>query len=67
MTWLALMGISITAAQVWAQAEEAAEGAQESLSTRYAIAYGLVGLGIVLGLTNVVRPGKRKGEKQKPG
>ena len=23
-------------------------------------------LGIVLGLTNVVRPGKRKGEKQKP-
>jgi len=67
LAWLALVGISMTAAQVLAQADEAAEGAKESLSTRYAMAYGLVGLGIILGLTNVVRPGKRKGEKQKPG
>ena len=67
LAWLALVGISMTAAQVMAQAEEASEGAKESLSTRYAMAYGLVGLGIILGLTNVVRPGKRKGEKPKPG
>jgi hypothetical protein len=63
LAWLALVWISMTAPHVLAQAEE--EGAKESLSTRYAMAYGLVGLGIILGLTNVVRPGKRKGEKPK--
>ncbi|HTN73890.1 MAG TPA: hypothetical protein VL096_01535 [Pirellulaceae bacterium] len=40
---------------------------EEGLSTRWAMAYGLVGLGIVLGLLNVCRPGKRKGDLPKPG
>lgn len=34
------------------------------LSSIQAVAYGLVILGVILGLTNVVRPGKRKGDVQ---
>jgi hypothetical protein len=50
-------------------AQEAAKSGEpvESLKTVQALAYGLVLLGIVLGVMNVVRPGKRKGEKPKPG
>lgn len=40
---------------------------EDGLSTRWAMAYGLVGLGVVLGLINVCRPGKRKGDAPKPG
>jgi hypothetical protein len=46
---------------------QATEPPVESLKTVQALAYGLVLLGIVLGIMNVVRPGKRKGEKPKPG
>lgn len=61
---LSLVWISLSASKALAQI--ASDAPTESLKTHHAMAYGLVLLGIVLGLTNVVRPGKRKGEKQKP-
>ena len=61
---LSLIWISLSASKALAQI--ASDAPTESLKTHHAMAYGLVLLGIVLGLTNVVRPGKRKGEKQKP-
>ena len=54
-----------SASNLWAQV--ATDAPTESLKTHHAMAYGLVLLGIVLGIMNVVRPGKRKGEKPKPG
>lgn len=51
------------AAAAWAQSpgDPPPEGGLTSIQ---AIAYGLVILGVILGLTNVVRPGKRKGDVQ---
>ncbi len=63
--WLACsLGSAVVQAQTPAPAAEATE---ENLSTRWAMAYGLTGLGVVLGLLNVCRPGKRKGDSPKPG
>ncbi len=56
--------LSASASQLVAQV--ATDAPTESLKTHHAMAYGLVLLGIVLGIMNVVRPGKRKGEKPKP-
>lgn len=61
----AVMLLTFSATEVVAQT--AADAPTESLKTHHAMAYGLVLLGIVLGIMNVVRPGKRKGEKPKPG
>ena len=61
----ALLMLCGSATQLWAQV--AKDAPTESLKTHHAMAYGLVLLGIVLGIMNVVRPGKRKGEKPKPG
>lgn len=57
--WLMVLG-----SPAWAQIAQ--DAPTESLKTHHAMAYGLVLLGIVLGIMNVVRPGKRKGEKPKP-
>jgi hypothetical protein len=46
-------------------AQETGTPPADALTTRWAMAYGLVGLGIVLGLINVCRPGKRKGDPVK--
>jgi hypothetical protein len=52
---------------LWAQGGAAADdGASEGLQGRYALGYGLVILGVILGLLNVCRPGKRKGDPKKP-
>jgi hypothetical protein len=48
-------------------AQDAGTPPADALTTRWALAYGLVGLGIVLGLINVCRPGKRKGDPVKLG
>lgn len=63
---LAVNWLCLAATPVFAQAPAPAPEAGVSLKTIQALAYGLVLLGIVLGLMNVVRPGKRKGEKPKP-
>jgi hypothetical protein len=66
---LAGIACSMLTTQVLAQASSTNEQPtnEEGLSTRWALAYGLVGLGVVLGLLNVCRPGKRKGDTPKPG
>ena len=61
----ALLLLCCSSTQLFAQV--AKDAPTESLKTHHAMAYGLVLLGIVLGIMNVVRPGKRKGEKPKPG
>ena len=54
-------------APLWAQGGVAADNpADEGLQGRYALGYGLVILGVILGLLNVCRPGKRKGDPKKP-
>jgi hypothetical protein len=55
--WLA------TATPLFAQA---AEETDQGLEGRYALGYGLVILGVILGVVNVCRPGKRKGDPKKP-
>lgn len=54
--WLA------TATPLFAQTEETDQG----LEGRYALGYGLVILGVILGVINICRPGKRKGDPKKP-
>jgi hypothetical protein len=53
-------------APLFAQGAAAAEPESEGLQSRYALGYGLVILGVILGLLNVCRPGKRKGDPKKP-
>jgi hypothetical protein len=75
MNWLvsarwAISALSVhlvLAAQLFAQAAPPTDKPEESLQTRYAVVYGLFMLGTILGLMNVVRPGKRKGDKPQPG
>ena len=53
-------------APLLAQGGIAAEEPDKGLEGRYALGYGLVILGVILGLVNVCRPGKRKGDPKKP-
>jgi hypothetical protein len=73
MKWLvsARWALGALSLQLWAAAQLFAQAttdkpAEENLQTRYAVVYGLVMLGVILGLVNVVRPGKRKGDKPQP-
>ena len=52
-------------AYVAAQDKAADAPAAEGMSNKWAVAYGLTGLGVVLGLINICRPGKRKGDSVK--
>jgi hypothetical protein len=67
--WLACLCLACTlsgtvAGQVFAQPPTEA-AAEEDMATKWPVAYLIVGLGIVLGLINVCRPGKRKGDTVK--
>ena len=63
---LVLVGGSAPTVQAQTPAPAPSQPAGENLSVRWAMAYGLTGLGVVLGLLNVCRPGKRKGDSPKP-
>jgi hypothetical protein len=65
VSFLAISLASLSASAAWAQST--LEPIEDTSGIgKWALAYGLVGLCIVLGLINICRPGRRKGDAPRP-